>query len=228
MRAFLKGQCLKIFDFCFFHKLVSHKPLSIPLGPFWFFWKFAEIFTAQGAPLVSRTPGANGKNINMKSFDYIARTLLDSRPNIKINFFLQVSPRPRWKRWQFAPSVINTSGKFAACCIDTGGKFATSINDTSGSGGKFAAGVVDTSGKFAISVVDTSGKFFTIAIDTGGAPWLANIATNFQTNLKCLLRYFQRLGGRWLMKKNLEQKISWHFPFTNVPVGTRHIHFHDV
>ncbi len=30
----LKGQCLEIFDFRFFHEPVSPKPLSIPIGPF--------------------------------------------------------------------------------------------------------------------------------------------------------------------------------------------------
>ncbi len=29
-------------------------------------------------------------------------------------------------------------------------------------------------------------------------------------NLKC---YFQGLGGRWFMEKNLKPKISWHCPF---------------
>jgi hypothetical protein len=41
----LKGQC---HDFRFFHEPVSPKPLSILLGPFGFFRKFAEIFAAQG------------------------------------------------------------------------------------------------------------------------------------------------------------------------------------
>ncbi len=30
----LKGQCHKIFDFCFFHESFSPKPMIIPLGPF--------------------------------------------------------------------------------------------------------------------------------------------------------------------------------------------------
>ncbi len=47
----------------FFHESVSPKPLSIPLGPFHIFQKFDEIFAAQGAPPVSLTPVANGKNL---------------------------------------------------------------------------------------------------------------------------------------------------------------------
>ncbi len=34
----LKAQCHEIFDFRFFHELVSPKPLYIPLGPFKFFF----------------------------------------------------------------------------------------------------------------------------------------------------------------------------------------------
>ncbi len=32
--SYLKGQCHEIFDFRFFHELVSPKLLNIPLGPF--------------------------------------------------------------------------------------------------------------------------------------------------------------------------------------------------
>ncbi len=51
----LKGQCHEIFDFWFFHESLSPKPLSTVYhkGRFEFFRKFAEIFTAQGPPLVS-------------------------------------------------------------------------------------------------------------------------------------------------------------------------------
>jgi hypothetical protein len=38
------------------------------LGRFEFFRKFAEIFAAQGAPLVSITPVANGKNLQSENF----------------------------------------------------------------------------------------------------------------------------------------------------------------
>jgi hypothetical protein len=65
-RHYLKGQCHKIFAFIFFHESVSPKPLSIQLGLF--FWKFAEIFAAQGAPQVSLTPVAYGKNLQSEKF----------------------------------------------------------------------------------------------------------------------------------------------------------------
>ncbi len=58
-KLYLKGQCHEIFASGFFHESVSPKPLSIPLGPFRIFRKFAEIFAAQGWPPVSTTPVAN-------------------------------------------------------------------------------------------------------------------------------------------------------------------------
>jgi hypothetical protein len=54
----LKGQCHEIFDFWFFQESVSLKP------------KFAEIFAAQGAPPVSLTPMANGKNLQTEKFKF--------------------------------------------------------------------------------------------------------------------------------------------------------------
>ena len=67
--TFLKGQCHKIFDFWFFPWI------SFPLAPEYTIradsnclWKFAEIFTAQGALPVSLTPVANGKNLQSWKF----------------------------------------------------------------------------------------------------------------------------------------------------------------
>jgi hypothetical protein len=57
----LKGQCHEIFYFWFFQESISHKPLSIPLGPFQIFRKFMEIFAAQGTPPVSLKPVAKRK-----------------------------------------------------------------------------------------------------------------------------------------------------------------------
>ncbi len=65
--------------------LASPKPLSIPLGPFPIFLKFAEIIAAQGAPPLSLTPVAKGKIFNQKSFHYFVWTPLGSRVNIEIN-----------------------------------------------------------------------------------------------------------------------------------------------
>jgi hypothetical protein len=57
-----------------------------------FFQQFTEIFAAQGGPLVSLTPVANGKIFNQKVFKslYIF-TPLGSRVNIFIHIFLQVN-----------------------------------------------------------------------------------------------------------------------------------------
>jgi hypothetical protein len=84
---------------------------------------------------------------------------------------------------------------------------------------QIAANIVDTSGKFAIGnnttsrtsatdVVDTGDKFSISVVDTGGAPLIANIFTNFSKKLKQPYCYFQGLGGRLFMEKNLKQKIS--------------------
>jgi hypothetical protein len=82
---FLKGQCQEIFCFWFFHESVSHQPQSIPLRPFWIFWKFAEIFASQGAPPVSTTPAAN--------FSSIFTSVVDTDG-------------------KFAPGVNDTGGKY--------------------------------------------------------------------------------------------------------------------
>jgi hypothetical protein len=68
----LKGGCYEIFTSGFFHESVSPKSLIIPLGP--------EI-AAQGLPLVSLTPVANGKNpiFNQKNYYDFFWTPLDSR-----------------------------------------------------------------------------------------------------------------------------------------------------
>jgi hypothetical protein len=62
-RVYLKGQCHEIFDFKFFHESASPMPRVPHQGRFDFFQKFAEIFTAQGAPPVS-----NGKSLQSERF----------------------------------------------------------------------------------------------------------------------------------------------------------------
>ncbi len=62
-------------------------------GHFEFFWKFAEIFKAQGASPVSTTPVANGKNLQAEKFNNFVWAPLNSRVNIYINFCLQVHLR---------------------------------------------------------------------------------------------------------------------------------------
>jgi hypothetical protein len=53
---------MRFFASGFFHESVSPPAQSIPLGPFRFFRKFAEIFASQGVPPVSTTPVANNGN----------------------------------------------------------------------------------------------------------------------------------------------------------------------
>jgi hypothetical protein len=56
----LNVQCHGILTCGFFHESVSPKPLNILLGPFQIFFKFVEVFAAQGAP--------NGKNFQSEKF----------------------------------------------------------------------------------------------------------------------------------------------------------------
>ncbi len=62
----LKGQCHEIFDFRFFHESVSPKPLSIPIGCVKFFWKFTEIFAAQGASPCCRPTSRKWKKSSVR------------------------------------------------------------------------------------------------------------------------------------------------------------------
>jgi hypothetical protein len=128
-------------------------------GHFEFFRKFAEIFTAQGAPPVSTTPVAN-ESLSRKiliilfghlwvvelTYIYIFAfkfTLRCLQPDIVLiichrcqRHRRQICRRCRWYRWQFATSVVDTGGKFAAGIVDIGGKFATGVNSTRETGGK--------------------------------------------------------------------------------------------
>jgi hypothetical protein len=65
--VFLKGQCHKIFDFCFFHESASPKPLSIPLGPFQFFSKIrGDIRSSRCTTGVVNTGGKRKKSSIIK------------------------------------------------------------------------------------------------------------------------------------------------------------------
>jgi hypothetical protein len=57
-----KGQCHKVFNFMFFHKSVSPKPLSILLGPFQILSKIFGDIRSSRCTRVSLTPVVNGKN----------------------------------------------------------------------------------------------------------------------------------------------------------------------
>jgi hypothetical protein len=67
--SFLKGQCHEIFRFWFFSWLsFPHAPDYTIRAVSIFFWKFTEIFAAQGLPPVLLTPVANGKNLQSEKF----------------------------------------------------------------------------------------------------------------------------------------------------------------
>ncbi len=87
----------------FFHESVSPKPLSIPIGSFEFFRKFAEILAAQCAPPVTLTPVANGKTFNHKSFNYTGGKFAAGNVDT-------VSTTPAKQVAKFAASVVDTIG----------------------------------------------------------------------------------------------------------------------
>ncbi len=62
----LKGQCheILVFGFWFFSWISFHQAPEFTIQAVSnFFWKFAELLAAQGAPPVLLTPVANGKNL---------------------------------------------------------------------------------------------------------------------------------------------------------------------
>ncbi len=73
-----KGHCHDILDYRVFQNQFPPKPLSIPLGPFRIFSKFAEIFAAQGAPCtgVFGTSGAPDVRISPQISKKIEVTLM--------------------------------------------------------------------------------------------------------------------------------------------------------
>jgi hypothetical protein len=130
-------------------------PWVYQLGRFEFFRKFAKIFAAQGAPQVSLTPVANGKNLQIIKVLIILFGHLwnvDTTYKYIFAFKLTLEVSAAWYCSYYLQPLSTTLAKPVA---------------------KFAAGVVDTDGKFATGVVYTS-----------GAPWLANISANFQKNFK--------------------------------------------
>jgi hypothetical protein len=81
--SFKKDSATRFSTSGFFHESVSSKPLIRPDSNI--FEKSAEIFAAQGAPTLSLTLVANGKNFNQK-INIFFWTPLGSRVNIKIHF----------------------------------------------------------------------------------------------------------------------------------------------
>jgi hypothetical protein len=68
MASSLYGTAPQDFSFQVFYESISPGPLTINWGNFDFFRKLAKIFTAQGAPPVSTTLVANGKNLQSEGF----------------------------------------------------------------------------------------------------------------------------------------------------------------
>ncbi len=101
----VSGQCHEIFDFRFFFmNQFPPGPWVYQKGRFKFFWKFAEIFAAQGTPPVSLTPVANLPPVSTtlaKLMAIFAAGVVDTDDN-------------------FAVGVVDISGKFAIGVIDTG------------------------------------------------------------------------------------------------------------
>ncbi len=95
----LKGTLAQDFDFRFFSWIsFSPRPWVYLQGRCEFFWKFTEIFAAQDAPSVLLTPVANGKNLQLETFNYFVWTPLGS-------------------------SVVDTGGKFVTSINSTSATF---------------------------------------------------------------------------------------------------------
>jgi len=112
-----------------FHESVSHKPLSIPVGPFQIFPKIrGDIHSSRcNTSVVDNTSGKWKKSSIRKVL------------NIFCGHHWDVEFTLRCKQSDIVPL-------FLTGVVDTGGKFATGINDASDTSGKFTAGVVDNGG----------------------------------------------------------------------------------
>ncbi len=113
--------------------------------------RWDTVFAAQGAPPVSLTPVANGKNLQSEKFYLFFRTHLGSELTYRYIFFFfkftlscqhadivpiichwcrhlwQICRRCNWYCLLFATGVVDTGNKFSAGIVDTGGKFANVI-----------------------------------------------------------------------------------------------------
>ncbi len=56
-------------------------------------------------------------------------------------------------------------------------------------------------------------RYMVFTISPPPPPPAKELVLQYRKNLKWSLCNSQGLGGRWFMKKNLKQKISWHCPF---------------
>ncbi len=87
----LKGQCHEIFDFRFFHKSVSPKPLRIPLGSFRIFFENSRRYSQLKICHRRQWHRWQMQNIfDHKSFNYLLWTPLGSIVNLQKHFCLQV------------------------------------------------------------------------------------------------------------------------------------------
>jgi hypothetical protein len=148
-----------------FHESVSHKPLSIPLGPFKTFPKIhGDIHSSRCTTGIVDNTSGKWKKSSIRKF-----------LNVFCGHLWVVEFTLRCKQSDIVPL-------FLTGVVDTGGKFATVINNASDTSGKFTAGVVDNGGKIATGIVDTGGKFATGVIDTCDLDW--GISPEFLKNCK--------------------------------------------
>jgi hypothetical protein len=78
-RNYLKGKCHEIFDFTFSTSINFPQAPDNTIRAVSNFRKFAEIFAAQGAPPVSLTPVANGKNLQSEEFSLFFLTFFGGK-----------------------------------------------------------------------------------------------------------------------------------------------------
>ncbi len=176
---------------------VSHK------DRFEFFRKFAEIFTSQGAPPVSKIPVVN--------LPPVSTTPAAKLPLVSTTPAANLPPVSATPEANFATSF--------ASVVDTGNKFATGVNDAGG--GKLPP-VLTTSVAnlppvkmtqvanngnnyqtadnlkwtwrkkfiYMLTLLPKGAKeimqIFLIEDDTGGAPWAVNLPANFRKKFKTI------------------------------------------
>ncbi len=149
-------------------------------GLFGFFWKFAEIFAAQGALPVSTTLVTNWKKSS-------SRKIL--HPDI-VPF---ICPRYRWHRWQICHQCQQHKVNWW--------KNSPPVSFI------LMANLPLVSLILAAICHRCHWHRWKICYRCQSAPWVANISANFRKNSKWPYCYFQGLGGRWFMK-NPEAKNS--------------------
>jgi hypothetical protein len=135
----LKGQCHKIFCFCFFSWISFPQASDYNIRAVLNFFENSRRYSQlKVCHRCQRHRWQMAKTFKQKNFNNFVWTPLGCRVNIYINFCLQVHFKlsAAWYCCHYLPPVSTTLAKmvekFATCVADTGGKFATGVVDIGG------------------------------------------------------------------------------------------------